>query len=182
MPRRVSVRTRVERTERALRLMAAGKDPRPVTRGRAGCWVPGLALPPLMDFRGTQPTEEVLGIRLLAECKIRRGVHPELTTRLFHVPNGGRRGKAEAARLKAQGVRAGVLDYFMPVARGGYHALAIELKKHDGGLEPEQRLEIEQLTAAGYLAVACWGDEAAMATLLWYLGGCAGRAPWEAAG
>ena len=148
MPRRVSTATRVARTERALRLMAAGKDPRPVTRGRSGCWVPGLALPPLMDFRGTQPTEEVLGMRLVSECRLRRGIHPELVTRLFHVPNGGRRSKGEAVRFKAQGVRPGVLDYFLPVARGGHHGLAIELKRHDGDLEGEQRVEIEQLTAA----------------------------------
>ena len=45
----------------------------------------------------------------------------------------------------------------------------------------EQRVELEQLTADGYLAVACWGDAAAMAVLLWYVGGGAGRAPWECA-
>ena len=38
---------------------------------------------------------------------------------LFHVPNGGKRNAAEAAHLKRQGVKAGVPDLFLPVARGG---------------------------------------------------------------
>lgn len=179
MPPRVSRRTRIERTELALQRLNAGLDPRPVSRGRSGAWVPGADLPALQDFVGTQPTEEVLAMRMMDECRRRRGLHPELTTRLFHVPNGGRRGKFEAARLQKQGVRAGVLDYMLPVPRGGYCGLAFELKRHDGRLEADQKLEIELLTADGYLAVACWGDVAAMATMLWYLGGCTGRPPWE---
>lgn len=179
MPR-ISKQARIARTELALRKLNAGQDPRPVSRGRSGAWIPGAELPPLRDFIGTQPTEEVLGMRLITECRLRYGLHPELRA-LFHVPNGGKRGKFEAARLKQQGVRPGVLDYMLPRSRGGYHGLAIELKRHDGGLEAEQRQEIIELTAAGYLAVACWGDEAAMATLLWYLAGCVGRPPWEAA-
>lgn len=42
--------------------------------------------------------------------------HPELSL-LFHVPNGGKRSKVEAARFKAMGVQAGVPDLFLPVPR-----------------------------------------------------------------
>ena len=55
------------------------------------------------------------------------GRWPELQL-LFHVPNGGARGKAEAARMKRQGVKAGVPDLMLPVARGGYHGLFLEMK------------------------------------------------------
>ena len=55
------------------------------------------------------------------------GTMPELNL-LYHIPNGGSRNKAEAANLKRQGVRAGVPDLFLPVARGGYHGPYIELK------------------------------------------------------
>ena len=37
---------------------------------------------------------------------------------MFRIPNGGSRHPAEAARLKAQGVKAGVPDLCIPVARG----------------------------------------------------------------
>lgn len=44
----------------------------------------------------------------------------------FHVPNGGKRGKVEAAIMKAMGVRAGVPDLVI-LPRGGV-PLFIELK------------------------------------------------------
>ena len=53
--------------------------------------------------------------------------YPELEL-LYHVPNGGKRDKATAAVLKRQGVKAGVPDLVLPVARCGYHGLYIELK------------------------------------------------------
>ena len=50
------------------------------------------------------------------------GKYPELEM-LFHIPNGGKRNKLEAIRLKREGVRAGVPDLFLPVARGKYHGM-----------------------------------------------------------
>ena len=53
----------------------------------------------------------------------------------FAVPNGGSRGsnKADAmivgGRLKATGVKAGVSDIFLPIARHNLHGLFIEMKK-----------------------------------------------------
>ena len=143
-------------------------DPRALSRGRAGVWVPGGELPPLQDFIGTQPSESVLGMRIINECRLRRQTYPELL-RIFHIPNGGSRGPAEAGRFKAEGVRPFVPDYMLPVARGGHHGMFLELKKHNGALSPGQRLELEQLSAAGYHAVCAWGSGAAMDALLAYL-------------
>lgn len=56
-----------------------------------------------------------------------RTEYPEVDL-MFHIPNGGSRNKLEAANLKRQGVKAGVPDLFLPVSRGGYHGLFIELK------------------------------------------------------
>lgn len=170
--------SRINRTEAALRALSTSKDPRPLTRGRAGVWVPGAKLPPLCDYRGTQPTEDALGMRIMGECRLRRGKYPALL-RLTHIPNGGKRGKIEAARMKAQGVRAGFPDYNLPEPRGIYHGLYFELKRHDGSMTGEQRVELEQLDAAGYLAACCWGEGAAMALMLWYLDGGETKAPWE---
>ena len=46
---------------------------------------------------------------------------------LYHIPNGGSRNRKEAYNLKLQGVRAGVPDLCLPVARGKFHGLYIEL-------------------------------------------------------
>lgn len=64
--------------------------------------------------------------------------YPELEW-LHAIPNGGFRGKAEAGRLKAEGVKSGVSDIFLPCARGGYHGLYIEMKK------PGERASKKQL-------------------------------------
>ena len=57
--------------------------------------------------------------------------HPELAL-LFHIPNGGTRDAIEGRHLKQQGVKRGVPDLCLPVARGGYHSLYIELKTATG--------------------------------------------------
>ena len=46
----------------------------------------------------------------------------------FHCPNGGHRNVAEAAKLKAMGVKAGVPDVLIFQPQKGYHGFAIELK------------------------------------------------------
>ena len=48
---------------------------------------------------------------------------------IYAIPNGGSRNKIEAAHLKRQGVKAGVPDLFLPVARQGKHGLYIEILK-----------------------------------------------------
>lgn len=95
---------------------------------------------------------------------------PELKL-LFHVPNGGARGKAEAGRLKRQGVKAGVPDLMLPVARGGYHGLFIELKAEKGSLTAEQKEWLQMLQEQGYAAKCCKGLDEAMRTLTNYMQG-----------
>jgi len=48
---------------------------------------------------------------------------------LLAIPNGGMRNKAVAGKLKAEGVRAGIVDLVLPVSRKGYHSLWIEMKQ-----------------------------------------------------
>lgn len=95
---------------------------------------------------------------------------PELGM-LFAIPNGGARHIATARRLRAEGVRAGVPDLMLAVARGGWHACFVEMKRADGGrLSPEQRQWHAALTAAGYDVRVCKGWEAAARAILAYLG------------
>lgn len=64
-----------------------------------------------------------------------RTVAPEL--RVWHVPNGGLRGKREGARLKWAGVLAGVPDLTI-LGRDG-QAWLIEVKPEKGSLSADQR-------------------------------------------
>ena len=95
--------------------------------------------------------------------------YPELRL-LFHIPNGGKRGKAEAARFKAEGVKAGVPDLFLPVARGKYHGLFIELKRYKGGrLSEFQRSWLLRLELQGYRAEVAHGWKEAAEIIKNYL-------------
>ena len=94
---------------------------------------------------------------------------PELAL-LHHIPNGGKRGKAEAAKLKRMGVKPGVPDLHLPVAHGGFIGLWIEMKRADGGrVSSEQRAWLAALHAAGHCVAVCEGHEQAIAVLRDYL-------------
>lgn len=90
---------------------------------------------------------------------------------LFAIPNGGARHIATARRLKAEGVKPGVPDLMMPVARGGHHGLFIELKAKGGRATPEQSGWLERLRAQGYCAAVCVGWDSARALIENYLRG-----------
>ena len=88
---------------------------------------------------------------------------------LHHIPNGGSRNAAEAVSLKRQGVKAGVPDLFLPVARGGFHGLYIEMKRKGGRLSAEQTSWLRALRAQGFAAAVCYSFEEARDTLMHYL-------------
>jgi hypothetical protein len=94
---------------------------------------------------------------------------PELRL-LFAVPNGGDRNPIVAAKMKAEGVRPGVPDYLLPVPRGEYIGLAIELKSLTGYASREQKDWIEALRAHGWRAEVCRGWQAAWDVLNDYMG------------
>lgn len=93
---------------------------------------------------------------------------PELAL-LHHIPNGGRRDAVEARHLKEQGVKPGVPDLHLPVARGFYHSLYIEMKTEKGCTSDVQEWWIEFLTAQGNFVEVCHGWESAVRVLEWYL-------------
>lgn len=79
---------------------------------------------------------------------------------------------SDTARMKAAGVKAGVPDMFLPVARGGSHGLYIELKRIKGGrVSAEQLAWMEELTREGYTCAVCHGWEEARKVIQTYLKG-----------
>jgi len=110
--------------------------------------------------------------------------HPALA-RLHAIPNGGSRDKAEAKKLKAEGVTAGVADLFGPKPAHGYHGIYVELKdigrekERRGGLSEEQLRFLTGVAGDGFFAAVAYGSNQAIDVLSWYYGvpgGCLSHA------
>lgn len=102
-----------------------------------------------------------------------RALYPAEGHLLIHIPNGGARKNAfEGWRLKQQGVRAGVSDLFLPIARGGYHGLWIEFKAappNDAQVSDSQKEWVALMQGQGYQALVCKGVAEAMQVLVSYM-------------
>lgn len=138
-------------------------------RGRVGIWVPGSEFPPLQDLGYQRVHEETEGVNFMKRIAVQPPQVRDIMQRIYHPANGGRRSARESALFKAQGVRPFVPDYHLPLARGEFHGLFIELKAVDGVLEKGQRAELERLVADGYCACCAWTAEAAYKALEGYL-------------
>jgi hypothetical protein len=116
--------------------------------------------------------------RILSWAEITAAAYPELAL-LYAIPNGaklpwkrdkkGKRFSPEAMRLKDEGLKAGVPDLCLPVARQDYNGLYIEMKYGRNKPTPAQIWWLDQLARQGYLAVVCWGAEEAIGVLREYL-------------
>lgn len=93
---------------------------------------------------------------------------PELNM-MYHVPNEGKRQQGTGAILKAAGMKKGVPDIVLPVARQGYHGLYIELKFGSGKPTKEQNAFMKQLNEEGYLTAVAYGFEEAREVIRRYL-------------
>lgn len=121
---------------------------------------------------------------------------------LFAIPNGGTRGNSKQDRMirganfKAEGVRAGVPDIFLPVPEmvpsqilgvaplPRYYGLFIEMKKpaarlkraaadkwDTGGVSDEQKIWLTMLEQQGYKCVVCYSWYEAASEIKFYLTG-----------
>lgn len=115
------------------------------------------------------PTEAQEQRDLFRWARLALGRYPELQL-MYHIPNEGRRSSITGARMKAEGMKPGVPDICLPVARGPFHALYIELKRTKGGrVSDDQYAWIAKLTRAGNKAIVCRGWDAARAAIIEYL-------------
>lgn len=114
------------------------------------------------------PTEDEEQIAVFSWAALNIGRFPELEL-MHHVPNGGKRSKSEAVRFRAMGVKAGVCDIFLPVARGMWHGLYVEMKALDGRLSAAQEKYMAAVKAQGYCCRVCFGAEEAIKAISEYL-------------
>ena len=134
-----------------------------------------MITPDMLARSGSEDGEQAA---LMQQCALHVGIYPELKW-LYHIPNGGGRGsdKAEASKngaaMKRLGTKKGVLDLHLPVPKGNFACLYIEMKKRDGRgeLSPEQ-IEFINFVSGQHAAVAIcdtWRD--AWHTIEQYLSG-----------
>ena len=114
------------------------------------------------------PTEDEEQAYIVSWAKINESRYPELKL-LYHIPNEGKRSGREGARMKSIGLRRGVSDLCLPIARGIYHGLYIELKSLDGKLTKEQNEFLAAVREQGYCGFACYGGVSAVKVIEQYL-------------
>lgn len=121
-------------------------------------------------------TEHDLQASVIAECNLRANQDPRWGM-IFAIPNGGLRSKATAGKLKAEGVKAGVPDLFLPVVKHGslgilYYGLFMELKIGRNVPTGEQEAWLRLLREQGYYTCWIYDDPySAIDLLRWYLDG-----------
>ncbi|MCK5616949.1 VRR-NUC domain-containing protein [Candidatus Pacearchaeota archaeon] len=101
-------------------------------------------------------------------CAIMEKQHPCLKW-IHSIPNEGKRSAANGARMKAQGLKSGILDICLPYASNGFYGLYIELKAGKNKLTANQKAFKEYLDANGYKTAVCYSWIEAKEILLEYL-------------
>jgi hypothetical protein len=89
---------------------------------------------------------------------------------MFAIPNGGLRSKATAAKMAAEGQKAGIWDIFVPIPSGGYHGLFIEMKFNRNKLTDLQKEFGKFATQQGYCCKVAYSAEEAIEIIDEYLG------------
>ncbi len=100
----------------------------------------------------------------LAEIK-----HPELKL-IYAVPNGGNRNVITATFLKREGVKKGVADVCIPIARKSCHGAYMEFKAGKNKLTPVQNDFLNGVAEQGYEIRAVWTIDQAVEFVKEYLG------------
>jgi hypothetical protein len=124
-------------------------------------------------------------IALFAMCALNMKKYPELKW-LHAIPNGGLRDKITAGKLKAEGLKSGILDVFLPVkriatngeARIVFSGLYVEMKKPSvkavkatskGGASDEQLEFAAFAISQGFMCKFCYSWEEAWKEIEFYL-------------
>ena len=103
--------------------------------------------------------------------KLSQTKYPELS--LLHAIGNGNasRNVIQGARMKREGVLAGVSDIMLPVSRDGWHGLYVELKVKGGRVSDSQKWWLGEVSKQGYLARICYGWIEAKEVIEGYLEG-----------
>lgn len=89
---------------------------------------------------------------------------------LYAVPNAARRSYRLAAYMRAEGMRSGVPDLHLPVARDPYHGLWIEMKTKCSRASEAQKKWHEDLRREGHRVEICRSATEAREVIAEYMG------------
>ncbi len=122
------------------------------------------------------PLERHSQAALFAWASMASCAFPELVS-LYAIPNAGgftggfKKNMLRVLALRKEGVKSGVPDVHLPVARAGYHSLYIEMKREGSGkLSDEQKEWVKTLALYGNKVVVAHGFDEARAVIEEYLG------------
>ena len=98
----------------------------------------------------THPSEDQEQIAVVDWCTAMR-------IPVAHIPNEGNRSPQRGALMKRMGLQKGFPDLFVPLPRGGFHGLFIEMKAQGGKTTKEQEEWLALLNENGYAVCVAWG-------------------------
>lgn len=128
-------------------------------------WKKGMITPEQLAKSGSEHGHQSA---LFCWVGININKYPDLVW-LFAIPNGGLRDKITAGKLKASGVKSGVPDICLPIRRGSYSGLFIEMKRGKNKPTAEQKEWINFLPTQGFGVIVCYDWEAARDIIIQYL-------------
>lgn len=107
-------------------------------------------------------------VNLFSWARIHETKHPKLK-RMFAIPNGGLRNKLVAKKLKAEGVKAGVLDILLPVKTACFPGLFIEMKFGKNTLTDNQKVWKKWFEEEDFKTAVCYSWIEAVTVVVEYL-------------
>lgn len=88
---------------------------------------------------------------------------------IIHIVNEGKRTPWAGRQLVAAGLSKGFPDLFLPIARGGYHGLMMEMKYGKNTLSEEQKAWLRLLKENGYATYVAYSFEEARDAITTYM-------------
>ena len=111
---------------------------------------------------------------VIAWAQMMEGTYPEL--RWLHsslngimIPAPLRIRVAIIRHMKNEGMKVGIPDLFLPVARQSYHGLYVEMKIGNNKPSDKQKEFMAFAEEQGYLDKVCYSADEAIEALQWYL-------------
>lgn len=117
------------------------------------------------------PTESQEAKALLEWANLQPLAGGKISDYLVHIPNEGKRTFSFATKLKREGLKSGVSDYFLAYPVPPYGGLWIELKRRSNRAKATvaQAAWLALMEQVGYAAKICYGWEQARAAIEGYL-------------
>lgn len=88
---------------------------------------------------------------------------------IYSIPNSATRSIRQTMWLRAEGLSAGVPDLCVPMPKGEYHGMYIEVKVGKNKPTEAQKKWLEKLTAQGYFCSVVYGFGEAQKIIKFYM-------------